>query len=258
MNLNAGSLRRYILDGHETSLCYWFLPITAMLTFRKTSLLLMWHCFNIPILPYDTTPYILQTEQVNFTIRHIKVSTKSTLKSLSSSWYSALTFDIKRRRTCSALADALPVKKGCYLEAQHGGGSLMLVMSCGGNRTGEKCSKTARKTLSHAQAAKLQQPHPHIVGTVCVGKLLAYVWCQDWQMDAGLGFPITQNAIRSRGCIGCAKCKDKKLYHWMQTVGLTACLITITHKHALASCCLMLRGVYFPVFCWHFPKINLH
>lgn len=62
----------------------------------------------------------------------------------------------------------------------------MLDMRCE-NRRGEKCSKAAHKTLSHARAANQEPPHAQIVGAVCgcececicECELLAYVQCQD-------------------------------------------------------------------------------
>ncbi len=140
----------------------------------------------------------------------------------------------------------------------------MLVMRCE-NRRGEKCSKVAHKTLSHARAADLEQPHVQIVGTVCGCKcecVCVCVWVHGLRVLSGL----TDGC--SSGVSHYPECNLLEQMYWVKVerrensimgcwpMGWEAAslqLYTITHMHASASCRFMLRA-YFPVLRWHLPK----
>lgn len=86
----------------------------------------------------------------------------------------------------------------------------MLVIRCE-NRTKEKCSKAAHKTLSHGRAADLEQPHGRIVGVVCGCRCeCVYMCVSSWPMcsvraDGWLqfwGFPLPRMQSAQEDVLG--------------------------------------------------------
>lgn len=127
----------------------------------------------------------------------------------------------------------------------------MLVMRCENSR-GEKSSKAAHKTHSHAHTAKLEPPHSQIAlpfvaaNWVCIGvcvseressRRMCSITADEWMHLCD--YPECKSTFWLRP--ERQEPPSRAAERWESAL---LQLPTITHVYASASCCFMLRGCY--------------